>query len=426
MQYNTRKLTLFLIVFFFFSVQSEAKQITDQAQELYQKHQEYVFQIQVIDLATGKKNALGSGFQFTKEGHIATNFHVVSLAINHPGRYRVEYSKEEGTPQIANIVDVDVIHDLAILVGSSTKKEPLSLGHSELLKGTKIFSLGNPHDFGMTIIEGTYNGLMERSLYRKILFSGSLNSGMSGGPALNRDGEIIGVNVSTTGKNISFLVPVEFLKELYTSVKNNGGIPPKSWKKYIENQLNQNQDHYIDRLLESEWTDLSIGDIQVPGEILNVFKCWGESFDRKNSLFSQADIQCSSEDSIYLSSSFVTGKINYKYQWFKSKNLNTLRFYYLMQSFFGFRHFFYNANKNDATNFKCETDFVSINERDWKVAMCARNYKNYKSLYDVNVSMASVDEYDKGVIVELIALGIRKDRAIEFAKRFLKEIKWKE
>ncbi|MBL8012713.1 MAG: hypothetical protein JNN05_02585, partial [Candidatus Omnitrophica bacterium] len=52
--------------------------VTDEAQRLYKKHQRAVYQIRIINLSSGKKSAIGSGFQFTKEGHIATNFHVVS------------------------------------------------------------------------------------------------------------------------------------------------------------------------------------------------------------------------------------------------------------------------------------------------------------------------------------------------------------
>ena len=55
--------------------------------------------------------------------------------------------------------------------------------------------MGNPHDLGMSIVEGTYNGLLEKSLYRKIHFSGALNGGMSGGPALSRSsGKLVGLN----------------------------------------------------------------------------------------------------------------------------------------------------------------------------------------------------------------------------------------
>ncbi len=44
--------------------------------------------------------------------------------------------------------------------------------------------------------EGTYNGLVQRSFYPRIFFGGALNPGMSGGPALDDAGQVVGVNVS--------------------------------------------------------------------------------------------------------------------------------------------------------------------------------------------------------------------------------------
>src|SRR6185503_19402002 len=65
--------------------------ITDEAQKLYEKYQNAVYQIRVIDLASGKKSVIGSGFQFTADGAIATNFHVVSDAVHSPKRFKVEF-----------------------------------------------------------------------------------------------------------------------------------------------------------------------------------------------------------------------------------------------------------------------------------------------------------------------------------------------
>ena len=55
-------------------------------------------------------------------------------------------------------------------------------------QGERIYSLGNPLDVGFAVIEGTYNGLVERSFYPTIFFAGSLNPGVSGGPTLDQQG----------------------------------------------------------------------------------------------------------------------------------------------------------------------------------------------------------------------------------------------
>ena len=62
------------------------------------------------------------------------------------------------------------------------------------------------------MIEGTYNGLVRRSFYPQIFFGGSLSAGVSGGPALDEQGRVIGINVArrVDGEQVSFLVPASF------------------------------------------------------------------------------------------------------------------------------------------------------------------------------------------------------------------------
>lgn len=405
-----------------------AVSVSDEAQRIYEKNAQSVFQVMVIDNSTGKKSSIGSGFLFSREGHIATNFHVVSQIVESPERYRLEYLKDEKSsePMAATIETFDVVHDLAILRTEARGDSFIPLGDADLSKGTKIFSMGNPHDLGMTIIDGTYNGLKEQSLYKKILFSGSLNPGMSGGPALNHKNEVIGINVSTAGNDVSFLVPVEFLKALYGQLQEKGPWPVAFWDDKIEQQLVENQEQYIQEILGKDWDTLNVGKVNVPGEVSGAFRCWGGSKDEKKDLFKISWAQCSSEDVIYISSDLYTGQIGLQYEWIQSKGLDPFRFYNLYESHFTAAETFSNAGKQDATNFQCHTDFVSINNADWKVAFCARNYKKYPLLYDVNATMAAVEENDAGLVIRLIALGVERDTAMKFIRKFLEEVQWQD
>ncbi len=403
-----------------------AQQKTDEAQRLYQDHHRSVVQIHVIDLATGKKTSLGSGFHFTPEGHVATNFHVIAEAVHAPPRFRVDYVRHDGATGKLNILDIDVVHDLAILQVQDGSQACLFLGESHLSKGTRLFAMGNPFDLGMSIIEGIYNGLMEDSLYKKILFSGSLNPGMSGGPALNREGQVIGINVSTAGNEVSFLVPVEHLKKLYDHVLMQPPLERREWKAYISQQLDENQQEYMGKLLASAWDTIKVGEANVPGEILNIFKCWGKSEDKEEELYNYAYINCSTNDNIFLSPGLSTGQIFYQYYWMTSKGLNPVRFYYLYENRFQYPHPYANAqDKEDVTNFRCDNNFVRLDHGEMKVIWCARNYKKYSNLYDINLSMALIDQKDRGLLVELVALGVGKKNAVELARKFMKEIKWR-
>ncbi|MBI5415991.1 MAG: trypsin-like peptidase domain-containing protein [Candidatus Omnitrophica bacterium] len=400
-----------------------AQSMTDEAQRIYQAAHQSVVQVQVIDLATGKKASIGSGFQFSAEGDMATNFHVVAEAVHAPQRFRVEYVRHDGLIGPLEVRGIDVIHDLAVVRSPEKQGTSLLLGRSDLSKGTHLFAMGNPFDLGMSIVDGIYNGLMEDSLYKKILFSGSINPGMSGGPALDKEGRVVGINVATAGNEVSFLVPVEHLQELYSSV-SGGSLAGGNWQKVIDAQLAANQDQYMHRLLAAPWNTLEAGEAKVPGEILDVFKCWGKSEDKEKQLYNYAYIQCSTSDNIFLSNGFSTGQILYKYLWLTSKGLNPFRFYNFYQSRFQYPNPYENAGEDDVTNFKCDNNFVDIGGRTAKVLWCARQYKKFPGLYDINFSLASTDRPDRGFMMEVVALGTGKTNAVEFVRKFMKAVQW--
>ncbi len=426
----SKKLTLLSTCLLFSALLSasyvfaQAAKYTDEAQTMYEKCKNFVYQIRLIDTSTGKKASIGSAFLFTQDGHIATNYHVVASAVRFPERYHIEYIKEDNSIGLLKIIDVDVIHDIAIAKTDGQPKEYLELGESlSLSKGTKVFSLGNPHDLGTSIVEGIYNGLMKDSLYKKILFSGSINPGMSGGPAVNHEGKVIGINVSTLGNEISFFVPVEFLKELSERSLKRNHQPIANWDTHIETQLLKNQKEIIDTLLSLQWESSSIGEAIVPSEITKAYKCWADSEDYEEDLYKKSWLNCYCQDSLYVDSDFYTGMITYHYSWLESKKLNTLRFYNTFESFFAATSFD-NASKHDVANFNCSSDFVSIDGTDWKIALCARNYKRFPQMYDFHVQLASVNNKNKGLIIHLSILGAGKDKALEFIKKFTSQIRW--
>ena len=163
----------------------------ERASELYAAMQNRVFQIRVIDIGSGDKTSIGSGFSIDDKGFLATNHHVVARYIQKPEKYRLEYVDFEGESGAIKLVDTDVVNDLVILECDCKGGPFFVLGEELALQGERIYSMGNPHDLGMTIIEGNFNGYIRTSRYQKILFSGSLNGGMSGGPALDGLGQVI-------------------------------------------------------------------------------------------------------------------------------------------------------------------------------------------------------------------------------------------
>src|SRR5258708_26926837 len=170
------------------------------AERVYESAKPRILQIRTLLQAAGRQSTLGSGFLVSADGLAITNYHVVSQFALDPKTYRLEYLAPDGAKGTLKLLAFDVAHDLALV-----KVERAGLPYFEfdpralqdrLPKGERIYAMGNPLDLGFTIIEGTYNGLVDQSYDERIHFSGAINPGMSGGPVAGTDGKIVGVNVA--------------------------------------------------------------------------------------------------------------------------------------------------------------------------------------------------------------------------------------
>jgi hypothetical protein len=304
-----------------------------------------------------------------------------------------------------------------------------------LSKGAKIFSLGNPHDIGFTIIEGTYNGF-DLSLNPKIHFSGALNSGMSGGPALDHRGQVIGLNVSTAGHQISFLIPVEYLKDLAEKIKNKDkNEKPKDFTlsatQTIENQLYTFQDEYMSDLITADWETVSFGSVMVPGRIAPFFKCWGGVGHVEGDPYQHHRSTCTSQERIFLEENndndrpVTTGTLIYRYDAFwANPDLNPQRFYTLYQNNYGLPLDAYrNADEQNVTSFACDTSFITLAKKKWKISTCTRTYKKYPKLIDMHVYLAQLGQARQGLLISFVMQGVSRENSIQFLQKFLNHIK---
>lgn len=392
------------------------------AQTLFEASQDRVFQVQVIDIASGDKYSIGSGFLVSDQGQVATNFHVVSSYVHEPAKYRLEYLGSDGASGAFRLSSIDVVHDLAILHIDEHSDEYLPLSLGELQNGNRLYSMGNPLDLGMTIIEGTYNGLVENSRYRKILFSGSLNGGMSGGPALNDKGEVIGVNVSKGGEQISFLVPVQHLAKLLEQDSLPTG--ERDFQRDINAALLSDQQAFYQGILDQEITHRSLGDLEVPDKLEASLNCWGHTLDDDEKV-DAIHQHCRAEDQIYISGKFYTGDFTYDFEFVESDELNRFQFYTALEERFTHRNFLNTNDEDEVTEFRCHTDVVDFDSGEWKVSNCFRAYRNYDDLYDGSMTMASVDHNRRAAVVKISATGITLENARAVFRRVAESVRWK-
>lgn len=395
----------------------------DVARSLFERLGPAAVQVRVIDRASGDRAAIGSGFQIDAAGTLVTNYHVVAEVAKEPGRYRLEYAGPGGTPVALEIIDVDVVHDLALLSNPRPLPVTVALAGEAPGQGDRIYAIGNPLDLAMTIIEGTYNGYVDGVRYRKILFSASLNPGMSGGPALNAAGELVGINVAHGGEQISFLVPMGFLRELL------GRAADPEWRtKPLEERIGSallaDQDAWFAAIMDSPWASQEFQSFRVPGRISPTVRCWGGSESEPDALYEHVYQECGSDDTLYIEPMLETGGFRYAFHAFAGKSLGTVRFYSLLAAHYGHASWFGQGDETQMGNFTCREDFLQGRGLDWRISFCARPYRRFDGLFDVSVAMASTGFAQRGMVVNLAINGVSAPRARLFLRRFVESVQW--
>ena len=403
---------------------------SDSARTLFADNKAGILQIRIIDITSGSKSAIGSGFVVNETGLIATNYHVVQMAASKPEQYRIEYLSASGTSNSLILVDVDVINDLALVQATGQITPVLPLAAAEPPIGVPVYALGNPLDLGMTVVPGTYNGINRTSYHPRVHFTGSLNSGMSGGPTLNQVGEVVGINVSTAGNQVSFLVPVTALQQLIAEHQLRGqGV--KNIRQRIGQQLIADQQKKFAQLLALDWPTIALGEALVVNELSPFFRCWGgsnSSSDKAQLL--NADRTCRSEYNIYLNAKFNSGVIEHQFFWLEADKLNQLQFYAYYQRLFSDFAPGNTAREKDVSDYQCDSQFVAVNnveaqpERKTKAVFCARAYKDYPQLYDVLFLQGTVDDSRAAFISHFTLAGVSRENAKAYARKFMEVAQW--
>jgi hypothetical protein len=358
------------------------------------------------------------------EGHILTNYHVISQLIHRPEQFRGEIIHYNNESSPLTVLNFDAIHDLAVVKTKRTHLPHFQFHTQPVRKGTRMYSLGNPWDLGQTIIEGTHSGLLEHTLYEKIHFTGSINSGMSGGPSILSNGKVVGINVATAGNQLSFLVPVKYAQTLLKETASRKPAGPETLILKLRDQLLSHQDLYLVEVLSHGWETVTLGPYQVPGKIAPFIKCWGDSFRRDNQLYETVTQRCSFEDGIYLSGSQFSGTMIFTNTFISTEHLNRFRFYGLYQEFFQVEKNQISTNEEEVGPFRCHSNFVAQKGPNLKVVFCARGYKKLPNLYDSFIMAATLDGNNKGLQTSVSLTGVSFENAKRFASKFLENITW--
>lgn len=175
------------------------------------------------------RNGLGSGFIIAENGIIVTNNHVIE------GAEQITVVLEDGQRLDATLIGADEKTDLAVLeVEASVDLPTIEFGETDDLRvGDWVVALGNPFGIGATVTAGIVSAL-SRDIHSGpyddfIQVDAPINRGNSGGPLIDGDGDVVGVNTaifSPSGGNvgIGFAIPAELAERVVADLLDDGQV----------------------------------------------------------------------------------------------------------------------------------------------------------------------------------------------------------
>ena len=404
--------------------------VSSSARKVYEQARSQLVQIRTVLKGRASQTSVGSGFFVSTEGHIVTNFHVVAEAALKPERHDLVYVTADGREAPVQILQLDVLHDLALLKADDAAAarpafDALAFRAQarSLAQGERIYSLGNPLDVGFAVTEGNYNGLVKRSFYPQIFFGGALSGGMSGGPALDSDGNVIGINVArrVDGEQVSFLVPASFASALLKRGRDAAPIKAAAYG-IVTDQLLLHQTALTERFIQQGWKTATHPRYKVPVPSDQFMRCWGSSEPSRTGGLDLERSDCVMDTRIFVGD-YTTGAISLRHESYDGSKLGTLRFAARYSASFR-NEAFVRLRAEHQTKPQCHEAFVDRDGLPLRAVVCLRAYKKLPQLYDVSVLVATLDQTQAGVQGRFDAQGLSFANAQKLARHYIDAYGW--
>jgi S1-C subfamily serine protease len=193
-----------------------------------------------IRVVSDEDLSLGSGVIIDGRGYLVTNNHVISQAAQDPGKHKISVVFNDGTEVPASLVGRDRKTDIAVLkVDNVDNLTVARLGDSDKLQvGEEVIAAGAPIGLRSTVTHGIISALHRPvpipsdgqsdtdTVLDGLQTDASINHGNSGGPLINMDAEVIGINTAgrEDGVLLNFAIPVNEVRNVAEALIKDGHI----------------------------------------------------------------------------------------------------------------------------------------------------------------------------------------------------------
>lgn len=382
-----------------------------------------IVQIQALYEGNTEKASHGSGFVVASDGLAITNYHVVSDMVLYPDKYQLRYRTETGMQGPVELVAFDVIHDLALVRLKGHESVELKMTAILPRRGERAYAVGYPLDVGLTLTQGISNGLVADSFTERLHYAGAINAGMSGGPTLDVNGTVIGINVAAyrSRQSVGFLVPARHALSLLSRGRQE---PPGNFKAEITRQLHLHAQTLLAQI-PAAFPQQSVGNITLPGKPSALFDCVASGNPAGDQPVRYQTRQCSAQAGIYIDSRLITGEVRFEHNIYESLALDPIRFsnYLEARTVTSARDSFDNwAPGKEFGPTACEQRVVRNQGIDLVASICARSYKRFSDLYDLSLTLVTSHDPLRGLTSKLSLTGVPFDPALAVIERYLKAI----
>jgi len=293
--------------------------------------------------------------------------------------------------------------------------------------------MGNPLDLGFTIVEGTWNGLVEHSYNERVHFTGAINPGMSGGPAVDASGRVVGINVAKRldGELVSFLVPAAKAAALLERARSAVPLDPAAARAEIARQLLQWQAGFHAALAAQGLRRTAFGPYAAPESEAPWFNCWAQT-NAGQTPPPRARVDgsaCATPGALFVADDIDSGSTEITHAYVRSDQLDAFQFATFLSPYYRSATMARSWSRKRLTRPQCHEAFVAGADAaapPLRAIWCARAYRDFEGIYDVALTTVTQDRDREALVSRVTMRGVGWDNAIAFGQRFLGAIAWTE
>ncbi len=403
-----------------------AQVISGEAKVRLDAARESVVQIRGFFAGSESSAFHGSGFAVDDGRRIVTNYHVVAPAVLYPRQYRIEYLASDGSTGPLRVLAFDVRNDLAVVAGDDLDLPRLRLRTEIPAQGERAWSIGFPLNLGLTITEGVANGLVENSFEQSIHYTGAINGGMSGGPALDRRGRVYGVNVSVvTGRQlVGFVVPAKHIPPLLARAGTplEQSLSAQQLRQRVAAQVLSYEAEVLEARPDPAVTQTVRGYV-LPTQISRHLECNTVDERSPHPRMRVEAVGCRIPPRILVQLGQNVAGLIVQHRILQSQGLHPLQFERQVNRLAkGPRR---SGTPEHVAPFACRDAVVSLDGFDARISTCVRQYRLFDGLYDFDVTVVSIDDAEQALVSRLALQGIAFESGRRIMERYLGGLQWK-